>query len=76
MSPLVGKSLLAAGIILALIGAWILFGGRLPSLPSWLGRLQGDVFIERRSVRIYLPITTSLVLSLILTLLLWFFSRR
>ena len=76
MSPLVGKSLLAAGIILALIGAWILFGGRLPSLPSWLGRLPGDVFIERRSVRIYLPITTSLVLSLILTLLLWFFSRR
>ena len=76
MSPLVGKALLAAGIILALLGAWILFGGRFPSLPSWVGRLPGDVFVERKSVRIYLPITTSLLLSLILTLLFWFFSRR
>ena len=76
MSPLVGKALLAAGIILALLGAWILFGGRFPSLPSWLGRLPGDLSFERRNVRIYLPITTSLLLSLVLTLLFWFFSRR
>jgi hypothetical protein len=77
MSPLVGKALLAAGILLVLLGAWVLVVGRFPSLPSsWLGRLPGDVFIERKSVRIYLPITTSLLLSLILTLLFWFFSRR
>ena len=76
MSPLVGKALLAAGIILALLGAWVLVVGRFPSLPSWLGRLPGDVFIERKNIRIYLPITTSLLLSLILTLLVWFFSRR
>jgi len=76
MSPLVGKALLAAGILLALLGAWVLLSGRFPSLPSWLGRLPGDVFIERKSVRIYIPITTSLLLSLILTLLFWFFSRR
>ena len=76
MSPLVGKALLAAGILLALLGAWVLLSGRFPSLPSWLGRLPGDVFIERKSVRIYIPITTSLLLSLILPLLFWFFSRR
>ena len=76
MSPLVGKALLAAGILLALLGAWVLLSGRFPSLPTWLGRLPGDVFIERKNIRIYLPITTSLLLSLILTLLFWFFSRR
>jgi len=76
MSPLVGKALLAAGIILALLGAWVLLSGRFPPLPSWLGRLPGDVFVERKGVRIYLPITTSLLFSLILTLLFWFFSRR
>lgn len=76
MSPLVGKALLAAGILLALLGAWVLLSGRFPSLPSWLGRLPGDVFVERKGVRIYIPITTSLLLSLILTLLFWFFSRR
>jgi hypothetical protein len=76
MSPLVGKALLAAGILLTLLGAWVLFSGRFPSLPSWLGRLPGDVFIERKNIRIYLPITTSLLISLILTLLFWFFSRR
>jgi hypothetical protein len=76
MSPLVGKALLAAGILLVLLGAWVLLSGRFPSLPSWLGRLPGDVFIERKNIRIYLPITTSLLISLILTLLFWFFSRR
>ncbi len=76
MSHLVGKALLAAGILLALLGAWILLSGRVPSLPSWLGRLPGDLSFERRNVRIYLPITTSLLLSLVLTLLFWLFSRR
>ncbi len=76
MSHLVGKALLAAGILLALLGAWILLSGRFPSLPSWLGRLPGDLSFERRNVRIYLPITTSLLLSLVLTLLFWLFSRR
>lgn len=76
MSHLVGKALLAAGILLALLGAWILLSGRFPSLPSWLGRLPGDLSFERKNVRIYLPITTSLLLSLVLTLLFWLFSRR
>ena len=76
MSHLVGKALLAAGILLALLGAWILLSGRLPSPPSWLGRLPGDLSFQRRNVRVYLPITTSLLLSLILTLLLWLIGRR
>jgi len=75
-SMLFGKVLLGLGIILAIFGAWVLANGRLPSLPSWMGRLPGDLSIEREHVRIYLPIATSLVVSAVLTLLLWFFSRR
>ena len=76
MSGTVGKVLLAAGAILVLLGAWILVNGRLPSWPSWIGRLPGDLSIERKNVRIYLPITTSVLFSLILTILLWFLNRR
>lgn len=76
MSPSVGKALLLAGTVLALAGVWILLTGRLPSPPSWLGRLPGDVSFERRNVRVYLPVTTSLLLSLALTLLIWLLGRR
>ena len=72
----IGKVLLGLGLALALLGAWILAAGRLPSFPAWVGRLPGDVVIEREHVRIYLPITTSLLASVALTLILWFFSRR
>lgn len=76
MSGTIGKVLLAAGAILVLLGAWILMSGRLPSWPSWIGRLPGDISIERKNVRLYLPITTSLLISLLLTLVLWLLGRR
>lgn len=76
MSPSVGKALLLAGTVLALAGAWILLTGRLPSPPSWLGRLPGDLSFERRNVRVYLPLTTGLLLSVALTLLIWLLGRR
>ncbi|MEO5656796.1 MAG: DUF2905 family protein [Nitrospiria bacterium] len=76
MLPSVGKALLLVGVLLALAGAWILLTGRWPSPPSWLGRLPGDVSFERRNVRVYLPVTTSLLLSLALTLLIWLLGRR
>ncbi len=76
MSGSMGKVLLVVGAILVLLGAWMVIGGRLPSWPSWIGRLPGDLSIERKNVRIYLPITTSLLISLFLTLLLWWLGRR
>jgi len=68
----VGKLLILFGGILALIGALFLFVGKLP----WLGRLPGDILIERKNVSFYFPLTTSLLISLILSFLLWVFSRR
>ncbi len=64
------KALILLGIVLIAVGlAWLL-GERLG-----LGRLPGDIVIEREGLRIYLPLTTSLLISLVLSLLFWFLSR-
>jgi hypothetical protein len=76
MSGLVGKALILIGALFVVIGIWLLLGSRMPAWLSWIGRLPGDVAIERDNVRFYLPITTSIVLSIVLTLLLWLFGRR
>jgi hypothetical protein len=62
-----GWLLLITGLVLAGIGLiWIV----LPSV-GWLGRLPGDIRIERGNVRFYFPVVTCLLLSLALTALLW-----
>ena len=62
-----GWTLLVLGLVIAGIGlVWILA----PSLP-WLGRLPGDIRIERENVRFYFPLVTCLLLSLGLSLILW-----
>lgn len=60
-----------AGLVLLAAGLLVQFG---PSVP-WLGRLPGDIRIERPGTRIYIPITTSIVISVVLSLALWLFSR-
>ena len=64
--------------ILILIGLILLIAGLawpwLSRLP--LGRLPGDIIIERENFRLYFPITTGLLVSLALSLLLWWLSRK
>ena len=64
------RILIVAGIILLVAGlAW-------PYLPRLgLGRLSGDIVIERQNFRFYFPLVTSLVISVVLTLLFWLFRR-
>jgi hypothetical protein len=45
------------------------------SVRFGLGRLPGDIIVDRGNVVLYLPITTSILVSLLLSLLLWLFSR-
>jgi hypothetical protein len=54
------------------MGVLMLLGGQLP----WLGRLPGDISIERGNFRFYAPLATCLLLSLILTLVLNLVARR
>jgi hypothetical protein len=65
-----GKYLILAGIILIVVGAFWVVGER-----AGLGRLPGDFVIERENVRIFIPLTTSLIISAVLSLVLWFFMR-
>jgi hypothetical protein len=76
MSAMMGKALTLIGVLFVLIGLWLWSGSRVPGWLSWLGRLPGDIAIERDHVRFYFPIVTSLLFSLVLTLVLWLFSKR
>ena len=66
-----GKMLMALGGILLIAGAVMSLGGKLP----WLGRLPGDIAIERENFRFYFPIGTSILVSILLTLIVWLFRR-
>ncbi|QBQ53904.1 DUF2905 domain-containing protein [Nitrosococcus wardiae] len=64
------RLLITLGLILVVIGVlwpWLTKLG--------LGRLPGDIVIERENFRFYFPITTSILISLILSLLFWLFRR-
>jgi hypothetical protein len=67
-----GKLLIVLGGILIVIGAAIVLGGKIP----WLGRLPGDIYIERRNFTFFFPITTSILISVIFSLVLYILSRR
>jgi hypothetical protein len=66
-----GKFVAVAGLIIMLVGLAI-WGG---FLPKWLGRLPGDIRIERDHSTFYFPIVTCIVLSILLSLLLSIFRR-
>ena len=60
-----------AGAVLLLVGALLSAGARLP----WLGRLPGDIVIERDNFRFYFPLATSILISIILTMIFAAFRR-
>jgi hypothetical protein len=66
-----GRMLMFVGGALLLLGVLLSFGPRLP----WLGRLPGDVVVERDNFRFYFPIATSILISIILSLLFAVFRR-
>ena len=70
-----GKILLAVGGLLILVGALLVFGGRVPGLGMF-GRLPGDIFVKRDNFSFYFPITTSILISILLSLVLWLVYRR
>jgi hypothetical protein len=69
-----GRLLVVLGLVLVALGLWLSLGPSLPGLGA-LGRLPGDLRIERPGFRLYVPITTSLLVSLALSALLQALSR-
>ena len=78
MSPFgaLGKLLIGFGALLILVGLVFSLAGSLPGKIPWIGRLPGDIHIQRGNWSFYFPLTTSILVSIFLTLLFSFLSRR
>ncbi len=69
----IGKILIGFGLLLVILGGLLVIGGRL-NLP--IGRLPGDIIYRGKTTTVYFPIVTSIILSILLSAVLWLFSRR
>ena len=67
-----GKVLIFAGLALILIGALFTFSGKMP----WLGKLPGDIIIQKKGFSLYFPITTSIIISVALSLILMLIRKK
>ena len=67
-----GRFLIIFGALVVVMGVLLTFSGQIP----FLGRLPGDIFYEKGSVKIYFPVMTSIVISAVLTVLVNLFVRR
>ena len=67
-----GKIMVLVGILIVLVGLVIWLGG---DKLGWLGKLPGDIRIEKENFRFYFPITTMILLSVVLSLVVWLIRR-
>jgi hypothetical protein len=68
-----GRAFIAIGIALVVLGLLLTLGER---LPIRLGRLPGDIVIRGKNTTFYFPLATSLLVSALLSLVMWLISRR
>jgi hypothetical protein len=66
-----GKMLIALGALLVLVGALLVIGDKIP----WLGRLPGDIVVRRERFVLFIPLTSCLLASLVLSLVLYWLRR-
>jgi hypothetical protein len=69
-----GKILLAAGLVIAVLGFIFMLSGKVPL--GWLGRLPGDFSFKGKNFTFYFPLATSILVSILLSLILWLISRK
>ena len=70
MAPL-GRALIVAGLLIAAVGGVLLLSGKI----GWIGRLPGDITIRRENFTFHFPLATCLVVSVILSLLIWLYRK-
>ncbi|HXJ82168.1 MAG TPA: DUF2905 domain-containing protein [Candidatus Methylomirabilis sp.] len=71
-----GKILLGFGLVMVILGGIMLAAGTLAGKVPWLGQLPGDLYIRRGNWSVYFPLTTSILVSVVLTVLFSLFWRR
>jgi hypothetical protein len=67
-----GKMMIILGAVLILVGLAVTFFDRVP----FLGKLPGDIHIKRDNFQFYFPLATSIVISIVLSLILWLVNKR
>jgi hypothetical protein len=67
-----GKSLILFGVILVGVGAILAFGNKIP----FLGKLPGDILVQRKNFTFYFPLATSIIISVVLSLVFWLWAKR
>jgi H+/Cl- antiporter ClcA len=72
MNSETGKWIIGAGVVIVLVGIIIYF---FHDKLSWIGRLPGDIRIERENFKFYFPITTMILLSILGTLIIWLIRK-
>ena len=68
----IGKTLVAFGMILVGVGLLLTFFNKIP----FLGKLPGDIYIQKKNLTVYFPLVTSILVSIILSLIFWLWPRR
>jgi hypothetical protein len=68
----IGRFLVITGILIAAVGGLLLLSARVP----WIGRLPGDIMIQRKNFTFFFPLATGILLSLVITLILWLLGRK
>lgn len=66
-----GKTLIYLGLVLVVVGIVVTLAGKV----TWLGRLPGDITIQRENVSFYFPLATCILISVIVSLVLYFLRR-
>ena len=69
----VGRLLITAGVVLIVVGVLVTLGSR---LPIKLGRLPGDIYYHGKQASFYFPLVTCLLISAVLSLVMWLVNRR
>lgn len=67
-----GKILIILGALLVAAGLLFTFAGKIP----YVGRLPGDIVIRRKNITFYFPLATSIIISIVLSLILWLIGRK
>jgi hypothetical protein len=65
------KTLIAVGIVLVIVGLLASLAGKLP----WIGHLPGDIHVQRGRFSFYFPLTTCIVVSIVISLVAYWFKR-
>jgi hypothetical protein len=67
-----GKVLIGIGLFFILLGFIFIVGTKI----NWFGRLPGDILIQKKNFTLYFPVSTSIIISVILSVLFWIITRR